>query len=71
MSYAYELGDPRLWIAVRPCIFGCGRSIGVSQFRDCFGQTCTVYPGCVCDVCYDATYPTRETGAKARREGAT
>jgi hypothetical protein len=27
-----------------------------------------VYPGCVCDVCYDARYPTPETSAKARRD---
>jgi hypothetical protein len=71
VSRAYHLGDPRLWKVVRPCVLGCGRSIGVSQFQSKHGLTYTVYPGCVCDVCYDATYPTPQTSAKSRREGAT
>ena len=63
------LGSAASFRIVIPCVF-CGVGLGPRQYMTPDRHVVTVYPGCVCDACYDALYPTRETSAKARREAA-
>jgi hypothetical protein len=66
MTEWLSITDPRNWERTHPCIF-CGVHLGCSQRKNADGSIETTFEGGVCDTCYDATYPTPETSAKALR----
>lgn len=63
-----NIDDPRLLGRTHLCMF-CEAALGASQFKLEDGSIATLFPSSVCDACYDATYPTPATSARARRAG--